>query len=204
MGLFPLQNTPQSCNGILKDASHLDPNDPAKLSWDRVFLKKEPTERNAFTFWVRIWQIVRTLFWSCSDGAVYILFCECITCGLLSLNWSQNSWREHNDPKACWLFMEIIHGVLNEPDPLQIRELFHEFFLYHEYYFFYICMDITTLQSGHGSCTYFGPRHPFKPLRIYQRERSGPWLFIHCTDTFLKCYFIASESQYTYLGGVHI
>ena len=24
--------------------------------------------------------------------------------------------------------MEIIHGVLNEPDPLQIRELFHEFF----------------------------------------------------------------------------
>ena len=49
-GLFPLQNTPQSCNGILKDASHLDPNDPAKLSWDRVFLKKEPTERNAFTF----------------------------------------------------------------------------------------------------------------------------------------------------------
>ena len=45
--------------------------------------------------------------------------------------------------------------------------------------FFHICMDITTLHSGHGSCTYFGSRRPFKPLRIYQRERPGPWLFIH-------------------------
>ena len=160
MGLFPLQNTPQSCNGILKDASHLDPNDPAKLSWDRVFLKKEPYGEERF-YLLSIWQIVRSLFWSCSDGAAFILFCECITCGLLSLNWSQNSWRKHNDPKACWLFMEIIHGVLNEPDPLQIRELFHEFFCITSTIFFHICMDITTLHSGHGSCTYFGSRRPF-------------------------------------------
>ena len=68
MGLFPLQNTPQSCNGILKDASHLDPNDPAKLSWDRVSLKKEPTERNAFTFWV-----YDKLYVPCFDRVLMVL-----------------------------------------------------------------------------------------------------------------------------------
>ena len=170
----PLQNTPQSSNCILKDASHLDPNDPAKLSWDRVSLKKEPMERNAFTFWVydklyvpcfdRVLMVLHSFF--SVSASHHVDYCHWIGVKIVG----ENTMIQKHVDYSWKLFMVWSQWTRSTTD----KRTFTWVFLYHEYYFFHICMDITTLHSGHGSCTYFGSRRPFKPLRIYQRERPGP------------------------------